>query len=134
MKTIKNVILSLVLMFMVASCTSTTKFPVSSVTPAAEITVNVKQDKSNNSVISVSAEHLASAERLSPPKNIYIVWITTSDNGVKNIGQLKGKNGKTATLETLTSFVPVEIFITAENEGSISYPSGIEISRTTIKK
>jgi hypothetical protein len=134
MKTIKNVILSLALMFLVASCTSTTIFPVSSVTPAAEISVNVKQDKSNNSVISISAKHLASAERLTPPKNTYVVWITTSDNGVQNIGQLKGKKDKTATLETLTSFTPVEIFITAENEGSISYPSGIEISRTTIKK
>jgi len=124
----------MVLLFLVASCTSTTKFPVSDVTPAAEITVNVKQDKSNNSVISVTANHLASAERLSPPKNIYVVWITTSDNGVKNIGQLISKNDKTATLETLTSFNPVEVFITAEDEGDVSYPSGIEISRTAIKK
>ncbi|MFA5971375.1 MAG: hypothetical protein WC780_03400 [Lentimicrobiaceae bacterium] len=134
MKTIKNVILSLVLMFLVAACTLTTKFPISSVTPGAEITANVKLDKSNNHVISVTANHLASAERLTPPKNTYVVWITTSDNGVKNIGQLKSKNNKTATLETLTSFNPVEIFITAEDKGDVSYPSGIEISRATIKK
>ncbi|NJK96635.1 MAG: hypothetical protein HC905_18460 [Bacteroidales bacterium] len=36
-----------------------------------------------------------------------------------------------ATLETLTSFDPQEIFITAEEEGNISYASGLEISRVS---
>jgi hypothetical protein len=130
----KNVIMSAILMFIITSCSTTTKFPVSSVTPAAVITANVKQDKSNNHIISVTAKNLASAERLSPPKKTYVVWITTRDNGVKNIGQLKGKNDKASTLETLTSFDPMEIIITAESEGDVSYPAGIEISRTAVKK
>lgn len=134
MKTIKNAILSFILMFLVASCTSTTKFPVSSITPAAEITANVKHDKNNNTLITVTANHLAGAERLSPPKKTYVVWITTSDKGVNNIGQLNSKNSKKATLEALTSFKPLEIFITAEDEGNISYPAGNEISRATLKK
>ncbi len=130
----KTVIISAILVFLLTSCNSTTKFPVSSVTPAAVITAKVKKDKSNNSAISITAKNLASAERLSPPKSIYVVWITTSDNGVKNIGQLKGKNEKSATLETLTSFDPIEIIITAEDNGSVSYPAGIEISRSAVKK
>lgn len=134
MKTIKEVILSLVLMFLVTSCTTTTKLPVSSITPAAEITVKVKPDESNNSVILVKTKYLASAEMLSPPKQTYVVWITTSNKGTINIGQLKSENDKTATLEALTPFSPIEIFITAEDEGDVSYPSGIEISRTTIIK
>lgn len=134
MKTFKNGILSLILMFLVASCTSTTKLPVSSITPAAVITVKVKQDKSNNHTILVTTKYLASAEILSPPKKTYVVWITTSDNDVKNIGQLKSTNDEKATLEALTSFNPVEIFITAEDEGDVSYPYGTEISRARIKK
>lgn len=130
----KTVIISALLMFLLTSCSSTTKFPVSSVTPAAVITANVKQDKSNNYTISVTAKNLASADRLSPPKNTYVVWIETRDSGVKNIGQLKGKNDKTSTLETLTPFDPVVILITAEDDGTVSYPTGIEISRTSVKK
>lgn len=131
----KNVIISAVLMFLIASCsTKTTKFPISTVTPAAVISASVKQDKSNNYKISVTAKHMASAERLSPPKNTYVVWIETRDNGVMNIGQLKGKNDKTITLETLTPFDPIEIIITAEDDGTVSYPSGIEISRSIIVK
>lgn len=129
----KNVFTSVVLMFLLTSCTSTTKFPVSSVTPAADISATVKKDKSNNYAISVTAKNLASAERLSPPKKTYIVWIETRDNGVKNIGQLKGKRDKDAKLETVSSFDPLEIIITAENESDISYPTGIEISRSRIK-
>lgn len=120
-------------MFLLTSCTSTTKFPVSSVTPEADISATVKKDKSNNYAISVTAKNLASAERLSPPKKTYIVWIETRDNGVKNIGQLKGKRDKDAKLETVSSFDPLEIIITAENESDISYPTGIEISRSRIK-
>jgi len=130
----KNAIASIVLMFLMASCGTSAKFPVSSVTPAAVITAKMKQDKSNNYVISVAANYLASAERLSPPRKIYVVWIVTSSNGVKNIGQLKSKNGKNSTLDTLSSFEPIEIFITAEDEGTISSPSGTEISRTTFRK
>lgn len=134
MKKIKNVFLSLILMFLVGSCTTTTKLPVSGITPAAVITVKVKQDKSDNYAILVTTRYLASAEKLSPPKKTYVVWITTNDNGVKNIGQLKSENDEKATLKALTSFEPVEIFITAEDDGDVSYPSGIEISRANINK
>jgi hypothetical protein len=49
----------------------------------------------------------------------------------KNIGQLNNSNGKRTTLKTLTAFNVKEIFITAENQGDLSYPMGTEISRTT---
>ncbi|NJO92783.1 MAG: hypothetical protein HC831_30310 [Chloroflexia bacterium] len=100
-------------------------------TPAASITASKKKDNNGNYKISVVANNLSSADRLNPPKKVYVVWITTPQNGTKNLGQLKNKNAKKATLETLTSFDPQEIFITAEEEGNISYASGLEISRVS---
>jgi capsular polysaccharide biosynthesis protein len=129
----KNIALILVLSVLMAACASTAKFPVSSITPAGTIIAKMKKDRNKNYVISITADHLASAERLSPPKKTYVIWITTKDNSVKNIGQLKNKNAKKSVLETLSSFEPVEIFITAEDEGNISSPRGLEISRTTFK-
>lgn len=132
MKSLINVLL-LVVMVSLISCASTTKFPVSRVTPAAEITTKKKQDKNNNYVIEVIAKNLASADRVDPSKNNYSVWIVTENNGTQNAGMLVSKNSKTATLNTVTPYVVKEIFITAEDQGNYSYPAGIEISRTTFK-
>ncbi|MEO6167998.1 MAG: hypothetical protein ABIO46_15015 [Chitinophagales bacterium] len=129
MKTIKGLLFGTVVLFL-TSCASTAKFPVSSVTPAAEITATMKEDKNKNFVIEVTARNMASADRLNPPKNNYIVWIVTENNDTNNIGQLINKNAKKSYLKTSTPFNVKEIFITAEEEGNISYPSGIEISRT----
>ena len=131
MKTIKNLLFSAVALLFV-SCGSTLQFPISNVTPGAEITANVKKDANMNYAIEVIAKNLASAERLSPPKSNYVVWIVTDGNGTKNIGQLYTKNGKKSTLKTATAFKPNEMFITAEDQGIITYPSGIEIVRMSI--
>ena len=127
----KSILLS-VLILLMASCATVVKFPVSSVEPAADIKAKIKNDKQNNYVIEVTANYLASAERLSPPKKMYIVWIVTKENGVSNIGQMKIENAQIAKVKTLTSFEPKEIFITAEDEGNVTYPSGIEISRAVL--
>ena len=118
------------LIAVLTSCATTTKFPLSSTVPAAEITAKVNQDKNKNYVINVIAKNLASADRLNPPKNNYSVWIVIDDGTTKNIGQLTNLNAKTATLKTLTPFNVKEIFITAEDQGNLTYPNGIEISRT----
>ncbi|MBJ2172661.1 hypothetical protein JBL43_00320 [Aureibaculum sp. A20] len=131
-KSMKIITITMVFLMFI-SCGTTKKFPLSDLVPAAEITVSKKQDNNNNYVIEVSAENLASADRLDPPKNNYVVWIVTEDNGIKNVGQLSNKNAKKVELETTTPFDVKEIFITAENEGNITYPSGIEITRTTLK-
>lgn len=131
MKTLKGFLLSTAALFLF-SCSATTQFPISNITPGAEITANVKKDANMNYVIAVLAKNLANANRLNPPKSNYVVWIVTEDNGTKNIGQMYAKNGKKSTLKTTTVFKPKEIFITAEDQGIITYPSGIEISRMNV--
>lgn len=123
-------ILVLVIAMILTSCATTIKFPVSDTIPSAEIFAAKKQDKHDNCKITVTAKYLASPERLKPPKKTYVVWIKT-EQGVKNVGQLKNKNAKKAELVTLSPFDVSEIFITAEEKGNISYPAGIEISRTS---
>lgn len=129
MKLLKS-LLFMSLIAVLTSCATTTKFPLSSTVPAAEITAKVNQDKNKNYVINVIAKNLASADRLNPPKNNYSIWIVTENGTIKNIGQLTNLNAKTATLKTLTPFNVKEIFITAEDQGNLTYPNGVEISRT----
>lgn len=130
MKT-QNNFLALTLVLIISSCAAVARFPVSSIAPAAEIIAKKKKDENKNFVIEVTAKYLASADRLNPPKNNYVVWILTKDNGTKNIGQLTNVNGRTSYLKAITPFIVKEIFITAEEQGNISEPSGTEVSRTT---
>lgn len=133
MKTIKYLAIIGVVALM-TSCASTAKFPVSSAVPAADITAKKKQDKNNNYVIEVTARNLAEPSRLSPSYSNYSVWIVVENGSIKNLGQLINDNAKKATLETITPFNVKEIFITAEEQGNVNYPSGMEISRTTFNK
>lgn len=118
---------------LLTSCVSTTKFPVSDIVPAADITATKKQDKNKNNIIELTALNLAEASRLNPPKNNYSVWIVLENGQTRNVGQLKNKNAKKSVLKTVTPFNVKEIFITAEDQGDLTYPSGTEISRTTFK-
>ncbi|MFN4198663.1 MAG: hypothetical protein ACK4FS_06515 [Flavobacterium sp.] len=113
-------------------CATTATFPVSDVVPAAEIKVKKKSDKNGNHTLEITAQHLAGADRLNPPANNYSVWIVTQDHGIKNLGQMQVRNTRKTTFKTSTPFDFSEIFITAESQGDLRYPSGREISRTKI--
>jgi hypothetical protein len=59
----------------------------------------------------------------------------TENSVVKNIGQIKSDTGfmsskLKATFETVTSFEPSKIFITAEDNADVKYP-GMQLILTT---
>lgn len=127
------IVLSGVITF--SSCAKKIVFPSSPVVPAAEGRVKIKQDGNNNYVVEVSLKHLAPSRSLQPPKEYYVVWIETENNGIKNIGQISSSSGLLsstlkASLSTVTSFKPRVVFITAEDSGNASYPGGFTVLRT----
>lgn len=124
----KNTVI-IILVLLLTACGSTMQLPISNAAPAAEIKVKKQMDNNENYEIKVTAENLADAQRLSPSRETYVVWIKTDENGIKNVGQLNPENGKKVTLETVSSFEPKAIFITAEDEGNVSTPTGTEITR-----
>jgi len=128
----KNVLLAGVVLLLLTSASPIEKFPVSSVIPTAEITAQIKQDKLNNNVIEITANYLASVDRLTPPKNTYVIWLVTKENGTTNIGQFKTENGKKITFKTLTPFEPLQLIITAEDEGKVTNPGAVEITRLSL--
>ena len=103
--------------------------------PAAEGSVKVKKDGNSNYKIDLNVMRLAEPNRLDPPREMYIVWMETEQNGRKNIGQLKTSSGflsKTlkSSLNTVTSFKPTGFFITAEDDANIQYPGGQKVLST----
>jgi hypothetical protein len=118
------------------SCARKIRFTNSLVVPAAEGSVKLKKDKNNNYTIDLSVTNLAAPQRLSPPKQTYIVWMETEGSGTKNIGLLNSSSSLfssalKSSLKTVTAFKPVRIYITAEDNSTTQYPAGQVVLNTT---
>jgi len=118
-----------ILTILVFSCANTTKFPISTVTPAADIVAVRSHDSNENTRMRITAKNLAAVDRIASPKKAYVVWIVTERDGTRNVGKLMNRNSKTAKMETIIPNYSTEVFITAEEDGEAITPSGIEISR-----
>lgn len=124
----------ILLTIVVTSCATRSKFPISIVTPAADIVAIRSHDQNGNAELTITAKNLAAVDRIASPKKAYVVWIVTESEGVKNIGKLVNKNTRTVKLKTLISDLATEVFITAEEDGDALYPGGVEISRIQFPK
>jgi hypothetical protein len=124
------------MIFSLNSCATKATFLNSAVVPAAQGTVKVKKDGNKNYVIKIQLRNLAEAKRLTPSKNTYVVWMETDDNTIKNIGQVKSSTYLLSkklkgSFETVSSFKPSKIFLTAEDDANIQYPSYSDVILTT---
>jgi hypothetical protein len=113
-----------------SSCAHKTTFLTSTVVPAAEGTIKWKKDANDNYVISIKMVNLAEVERLQPPKKAYVVWMENQEGRPKNLGQINSSHESfskklKATFETVSSFKPTKIYITAEDESNVNYPSSL---------
>lgn len=118
------------------SCAKKMSFLPSAVVPAAEGEVKVKTDNNNNQLIEIEIFNLAEPQNLQPAKEMYVVWMETDQGSTRNIGQIVTSSGSfsknlKATFETVTSFQPVKIFITAENDANVEYPSRVIVLETS---
>lgn len=105
-------------------------FSGSSMVPAAKGSIRINRDKNKNHTIEIEVIHLVPADQLTPPKETYVVWMTTKDQETKNIGQLRIFTGffskvYKGSLFTVTSSKPNSIFITAEENGDAESPGEV---------
>ncbi len=120
--------ISLTLLLLVSSsCAQKVNFITSSIVPAAEGSVKVKKDNNKNYVITIRIDDLADVERLEYSKDVYVVWLLDKNGVTKNMGQINSykkflSNKLKARFETVSSFEPTKIFITAENDADVRLP------------
>ncbi|MDO9255340.1 MAG: hypothetical protein Q7U54_07510 [Bacteroidales bacterium] len=127
----RNIVLTVFTMAMVftfSSCATKAKFAISTVAPAARGDIKVTTDKNKNYKIKIEIFELAEVERLQPARKSYVVWLVADNFETKNIGRITSSTGTfskklKASFETVTSFKPTKIFITAEDDSDVSYPS-----------
>jgi hypothetical protein len=122
------------LLFTFNSCSKKIVFPSSSIVPAAAGRVKIKKDNNNYS-ISLNIENLPDSKRLSPPRNYYVVWIETRNNGIKNLGRIVSSSSflsskMKASLNAVSPVKPKRVFITAENNEYVRYPGNMVVLDT----
>ena len=111
------------------------KYPLTanSVVPAAMGHVDIDKDKNGNTTVSISVEHLASPQNLTPSADVYIVWIQDRGGSPENHGQLKVDKNLKAEFESVTSATNFDLFVTGERDKNTKLPLGTEVLRTTIQ-
>lgn len=128
-------IFTLLLLISVESQAKKFRFQTSNAVPAARGYVKINKDHNENFHIQISISDLAEVHRLQPAKEAYVVWLISDQETSKNIGQLNSSKGflskkLKASFETVSSFTPVRIFITAEDNADIQYPGTMDILTT----
>lgn len=125
----------MIILFLTSCAVRKSAFLPSTVVPAAEGDVKIKKDANNNYAIKIDVTNLAEPQKLNPKRNEYVVWIETAEHGVKNIGQIITSSAilskkLKASFETVSSFYPVKVFITAEDDAKLQYPTGVTVLST----
>lgn len=131
MKTINSLAITFFICAVLGSCTPKMTFVNSTIAPAATGTINVKKDKNNNYTLVVNIFNLAESKKLTPAKETYLVWMESSGNSVKKLGQITPR-GKTLKGELTATVIdkPDQVFVTAEDNPEIEYPAGDVILTT----
>lgn len=93
-------------------------------TPAAHCTVHITVGNDQNTELDISADSLAPPSSLTPPRNVYVVWLQPPGKNPQNHGQLAVDKNEKAELKTETPFKRFKVFITAEDQAQLSLPEG----------
>lgn len=126
---------TLLLLMAVQTQAKKIRFQTSAIVPAARGYVKITKDHNNNYLIKISISDLSEVQRLVPSKRTYVVWMLTDQEISKNIGQLKSSKGflsknLKATFETVSSFKPIRISVSAEDDPDIQYQSAPDVLTT----
>jgi len=137
-QSIRSVVLgisALVVVLSITGCASKHAFLSSAVVPAARGDVKIKKDGNDNYQIKIDINNLSEVKRLQPAKSAYVIWMVGEGDAVKNIGQIN--SGSTmissklkASFHTVSAAKPHRIFITAEDDATVSVPGSTVILST----
>jgi hypothetical protein len=135
----KKLIPLLLIAVIFGSCAKKVAFNPSTTVPGATGGVKIKKDQNDNYAIQLHVRNLPEADDLQPPKRSYTVWMETVDNRALNVGGLEISKGlfsrkRKGSMETTSSFRPVRIFVTPEDEQAPSVPSTTPVLSTKLFK
>lgn len=131
----RSIILIILLGTLLTGCAQTMHFTPSTIVPAASGDIHVKKDKNGNYLITVTTLNMAEANRLSPARVTYVVWIDSDGNSPIKLGQIHTSSGLLSKalkgeLKATTTEKPTRVYITAEDNGEVTLPGSQQVLTT----
>jgi hypothetical protein len=106
----------------------------SNVVPGASAELSVSKEKDGNVRFELKAHHLAKPGRLTPPANIYVVWLQQEGSEPQSQGELKIGNNLKGELKGATPLHNFKVLVTAETDAQTKFPSDQWILRATVQE
>jgi hypothetical protein len=108
----------------VAGCTTRVPFQASHLLPAAQATAKVTRDQNQNALVDLELEHVAPAQNLWPPKQLYMVWAQEADGKrLLPLGRLHVNEERQGRFQGTTPFDRFRLIISAEDDPNPERPS-----------
>ena len=96
--------------------------------PAATGVVKVQRAKDNgNMKLDIKVNHLARPASLTPSANNYLVWIRPNGGEAFKQGAIGVDKNLSGELKLETVSKEFDVFITAEQSDSVTFPSSVEV-------
>jgi hypothetical protein len=65
---------------------------------------------------------------------VYVVWIQPNGRPAENKGQLNVSKNLDGEFKTVSPYKKFDIFVTAEDAGNVTSPTGQEVLRNTVNR
>ncbi len=91
--------------------------------PAADAKAKIRLDQNENTLVELELQHVAPADKLWPPKVVYVVWAEDTEGQMFQLGQLRVNEERAAYFNGTTALERFRLVITAEDEPRPEQPS-----------
>ena len=102
-------------------------------TPAAVGKAHLNKEKNGNLRLKVDVYHLAKPSALTPARQTYVVWTQPRGKDPQNEGVLKINGKLEGNFENTVANEDFDVFITAEDSGSVQIPSEPKLLKGTMQ-
>lgn len=102
--------------------------------PGAHGVVIAKKGNNGNTALDIKVSSLAAPGALTPPENVYVVWIQKPGQAPENHGQIQVNSGENGELHTETPYARFRVFITAEQNAQAQTPMGPQVLSADISR
>lgn len=101
--------------------------------PAASGIISAKKGSPNrNTELDIKVTNLAPPSKLTPPANVYVLWIRPIGGDATNAGAIRVNKNLDGELKTVTTAKSCDIFITAEQSATVTSPEGPKVLQTHV--
>jgi hypothetical protein len=104
------------------------------ITPAAEGKVITSTDRNGNTQAEVQVKHLATPQKLTPPRQAYLVWVQPRGKSPELLGVLRVNDKLEGNLTATTPYKVFDIIVTAEDTPHPEMPSDTVVLKGTVER